>query len=105
MLKTRLIAVLVVRNGVVVQSFDFERYLPVGSPEIAIEYLDRWGIDEIIVLDIDATPAGQPPNFNRIRNYSKRCNVPLTIGGGITTIDHIFEAIHAGASPKFDALV
>ena len=41
MLKTRIVAVLIIRQGIVVQSFDFKRYLPIGSPAIAVEYLDR----------------------------------------------------------------
>jgi imidazole glycerol phosphate synthase subunit HisF len=55
MLKTRIIAVLVVKGGIVVQSIGFKRYLPVGTPAIAVEHLNRWGVDEIVLLDIDAT--------------------------------------------------
>ena len=52
MLKRRIIAVLILLDGVVVQSIGFNRYLPVGSVEISIQFLNEWGIDEIIVLDI-----------------------------------------------------
>jgi cyclase len=97
MLKTRLVAVLIVRQGIVVQSFDFNRYLPVGSPAIAVEYLDRWGVDEIVVLDIDATPDGRQPAFDRIGVYSSCCHVPLTIGGGITEVDDIVTMLQTGA--------
>jgi len=97
MLKTRIVAVLIVRQGIVVQSFDFNRYLPIGSPVIAIEYLDRWGVDEIVVLDIDATPSARQPEFDRISLYSRYCHVPLTIGGGITEVDDIVRMLQAGA--------
>ena len=53
MLKTRIIGVLNILNGNVVQSFNFDKYLPIGKPEISLNYLDQWGIDEIILLDIN----------------------------------------------------
>jgi cyclase len=59
MLKRRIVAALVVRDGIVVQSFGFKRYLPVGRPEIAVEFLNQWGIDEIIMIDISARRAGR----------------------------------------------
>ena len=54
MLKKRIVATLVVKDGIVVQSIGFKRYLPVGKPAIAVEFLNLWGIDEIILLDISA---------------------------------------------------
>ena len=54
MLKKRIIAVLIISDNLVVQSIGFRKYLPVGKPEIAVEFLNEWGIDEIILLDIDA---------------------------------------------------
>lgn len=97
MLKVRIIGVLTVKNGIVVQSVGFKRYLPVGSIAIAIEYLNKWGIDEIVVLDIDATATERKPLFGRLMSYSRFCQVPLAIGGGITSIDDIKRAIHGGA--------
>ena len=52
MLKKRIVATLVIKDGLVVQSRGFTRYMPVGKPAIAMEFLDDWGIDEIILLDI-----------------------------------------------------
>mgnify|MGYP006075037989 CR=1 FL=1 len=97
MLKKRIIANLVVKNGVVVQSIGFRKYLPVGKPEIAIEFLNQWGIDEIILTDISASALRRGPDFNMIRNATKKCFVPLTIGGGITHVDYIKELMHCGA--------
>ena len=51
MLKKRVIATVVVKDGIVVQSINFKKFLPVGKPHIAIEYLNSWGIDEIVLLD------------------------------------------------------
>lgn len=97
MLKKRITANLVVKDGLVVQSIGFRKYLPVGRPSVAIEFLNQWGIDEIILTDISATAHGKGPDFNMIRNATKKCFVPLTIGGGITHVDHIKELMHCGA--------
>lgn len=97
MLKKRIVATLVVKDGIVVQSMRFKRYLPVGQPAIAVEFLNRWGIDEIILLDISATRNGQSPDYDMVRNASINCRVPLTVGGGITDIDHVAELMHCGA--------
>lgn len=97
MLKKRIVANLVVRNGIVVQSFGFKRYLPVGKPDIAIEFLNQWGIDEIILTDISATKEGRGPDLKMIREATKKCFVPLTIGGGIKTTNDIKELMHCGA--------
>ncbi len=97
MLKKRIVATLVVKNGIVVQSRNFKRYMPVGKPDIAVEFLDDWGIDEVILLDISASRAGRLPDYAMVRSASARCNVPLTVGGGITSIEHILELMHCGA--------
>ena len=97
MLKKRITATLVVKDGIVVQSIGFKQYLPIGKPAIAIEYLNSWGIDEIILLDISATVNGRIPNYEIIRNASLKCYVPLTVGGGISDIKHIKELMHVGS--------
>ena len=97
MLKKRIIANLIVKNGIVVQSIGFKRYLPVGKPGIAIEFLNQWGIDEIILTDISASPEGRGPDLNMIREATKKCFVPLTIGGGISNIEQIKELMQCGA--------
>ena len=53
MLRKRLIAVVTVLDGLAVQSFGYQRYLPLGKPECLVENLDRWGVDEIFVQVID----------------------------------------------------
>ncbi len=97
MLKKRITATLVVKEGIVVQSIGFKRYLPIGKPTIAIEYLNSWGIDEIILLDISATAKGRIPDYEMIRKASLKCFVPLTIGGGISDIKHIKELMQCGS--------
>lgn len=97
MLKKRIVANVVVKDGIVVQSINFKKYLPVGKPAIALEFLNNWGIDEIILTDISASKSKLAPNFDLIRQASKKCYVPLTVGGGITNVATIKELMHCGA--------
>jgi cyclase len=97
MLKKRIAATVVVRNGIVVQSIGFKKFLPIGKPDIAIEFLNQWGVDEIILIDISATINNSGPQFDIIRNASKKGFVPLTVGGGISTIEHMRELMNCGA--------
>lgn len=97
MLKKRIVASLIVKDGKVVQSIGFNKYLPIGDPRISAEFLSQWGIDEIILLDIEATSKKQKPNFQLVTEISKRIFVPLTVGGGIQTLEDIRCLIHCGA--------
>lgn len=97
MLKKRVVATVIVKDGIVVQSINFNKYRPIGKPNIALEFLSKWGIDEIILLDISATKNKTSPAFDLIASASKNCFVPLTVGGGITRVEHIQNLMHCGA--------
>lgn len=97
MLAKRIIGSLILQDGVVVQSIGMSRYLPVGSPEVAVEFLDQWGADEIVVLEIGERRARQEPDFALVEALSKKCSVPLSIGGGINSLDTMRRLIQGGA--------
>lgn len=97
MLKKRIIASLIVKDGRVVQSIGFKRYLPVGDVGVAVEFLNNWGIDEIVLLDIDATKQKRGPDFKMVMKVSKKSFAPLTVGGGIRNIEDIRKLIRYGA--------
>lgn len=97
MLKKRIAASLIIKGKIVIQSLEFKRYLPIGDPSVAVEFLNRWGIDEILVLDIDATPTKKGPDFELINTISSKIFVPLTVGGGIETLEQIKKLIRTGA--------
>lgn len=97
MLKKRLIACLVMRDGLIVQSIGFNRYLPIGRPATAIEFVARWDVDEIVVLDMTATRQGRGPDLDVIGMAVERCFVPLTIGGGIRSLAQVQDVMRAGA--------
>ncbi len=97
MLKKRLIACLLMRNGLIVQSLGFNRYLPIGRPKFPIEFVVKWDIDEIVLLDISATDADRGPDKQVIELLSRSCFVPLTVGGGISSVSDVRAVIRAGA--------
>lgn len=97
MLKKRLIACLLVRDGLIVQSFGFNRYLPIGRPRFAIEFVVKWDVDEIVLLDMSASPESRRVDEQVIEMLSNYCYVPLSVGGGIRDVDDVRSVIRAGA--------
>jgi cyclase len=96
-LKTRVVGVVAIKDGVVVQSVGFQRFLPVGRASIAIEYLNRWGIDEIALLDIRATHEDRRPDMMLAGELSKEAQVPFAVGGGIRDLHDVEGLIRSGA--------
>ena len=97
MLTTRIIGTINLLNGIVVQSKKFREYLPIGKPEVAIHYLDSWGIDEIILLNINRSKYSKNDLIKKILSYSKYCQTPLAVGGGIKSIKDIELLIRNGS--------
>jgi cyclase len=97
MFKKRVIAVLPVLNNIVVQSYGFKKYLPVGKVEIATEFLNSWGIDEIVLIDIGAGKQGTFISPDLVKKAASRCFTPLTAGGGISELWQADQLIHSGA--------
>jgi imidazole glycerol-phosphate synthase subunit HisF len=95
--KRRLIACLMLRHGIVVQSIGFNRYLPVGRADIAAKFLDDWGVDEIALIDMTASTEGRLIDLEIVENVAAACQVPLTVGGGIKTVEGVRTLIRAGA--------
>ena len=97
MLKKRIIATVLVQNGIVVQSKGFRSYLPVGTVVISLEFLDKWGIDEIILLDISASRKKKQVVLENLDDLTRKCFVPITYGGGLDNISIVHEAFRKGA--------
>ncbi len=97
MLAKRIIPCLDVRDGKVVKGVNFEGIREVGDPvECAAEY-NRQGADEIVFYDITASHEGRGVMLDVVRETAKRVFVPLTVGGGIKTVDDIRDTLRAGA--------
>lgn len=85
------------RDGVVVKGVNFVGIREVGDPvECAIEY-DRQGADEITFLDITATHEGRSTMIDVVRETARNVFVPLTVGGGIRSVDDFRALLRAGA--------
>ncbi len=98
MVKKRLIGVVVVKDGWAVQSFGYNRYLPIGKPECLVENLDRWGADEILVQVVDRSNQNLGPSLDLIERLGALgLSTPLIYGGGIKTVIDGIEVIKRGA--------
>ena len=108
MKKKRIIPVLLLRNGVLVQSRGFKRYQSLGNPTAAVKRLSEWASDELIYLDISRedtfTPQradmGHAPHrsiLEVVADVAKVTFMPITIGGRISTLQAIEERLKLGA--------
>src|SRR5688572_9319538 len=87
MLTKRMIACLDVRDGIVVKGVGFADLANAGDPGDLARRYDREGIDEVIVLDVTATLDDRRALAATIRRVSAELFIPLTVGGGIRTVD------------------
>jgi cyclase len=97
-LKKRIIVTLLWDGRQVVKPVGFERpYRKLGSLMQYIRVIEKRNIDELILIDIEASPQKREPNWEAIREVTSQIYCPLTYGGGIKTLDHIKEALNSGA--------
>ena len=97
MLAKRIIPCLDVRDGKVVKGINFVGIKEVGDPvELAKQYSDN-GADEIVFLDITASHEGRATMLDVVRRTAEVVFVPLTVGGGIRTIDDVRDTLRAGS--------
>ena len=97
MLKSRIIPCLDVKDGRVVKGVNFVDLRDAGDPvEIAKAY-DAAGADELCFLDITATHENRGIIFDVVKQTAEQCFMPLTVGGGVRTLDDIRNLLLAGA--------
>ena len=97
MLARRIIACLDVADGRVVKGVSFTDLRDAGDPvELAARY-DREGIDELVYLDISATVEERLAMVDLVRSTAQRVFIPLTVGGGIDSVDAARAVLRAGA--------
>jgi len=97
MLKTRIIPTLLVKDLGLVKGEGFDSWRRVGAIMPSIKVYNRRQVDELIVVDITATTAQRGPDLDEVNNFAAECFVPLTVGGGIRTIEDIKNLLRAGA--------
>ena len=97
MLKNRIIPCLDVKNGRVVKGINFVDLKDAGDPVEQAKIYSDGGADEICFLDITASNENRDTIYNVVKDTSKKCFVPLTVGGGVRSIEDINKLLNCGA--------
>jgi cyclase len=96
MLRPRVIPCLLVKNGGLVKTVGFDKPKYVGDPINAVRIFNEKEVDELIVIDIDATALGREPNYDLIQKLAVECRMPLCFGGGIKTVAQAEKLVSMG---------
>lgn len=96
MLRPRLIPCLLVQNGGLVKTVNFANHKYVGDPINAVRIFNEKEVDELVVLDIDATIKRDEPDYQLISHLASECRMPLCYGGGVQTVTQIEKIISLG---------
>ena len=97
MLRRRVIPCLDVANGRVVKGTRFVDLVDEGDPPTLAEQYAREGADEIVYLDITAAPEGRGTLLDIVERTARRAFIPLTVGGGVRSVDDMRDVLRAGA--------
>ena len=97
MLKNRIIPCLDVKNGRVVKGINFVDLKDAGDPVEQAKIYSDGGADEICFLDITASNENRDTIYEVVKRTSKKCFVPLTVGGGVRSIEDINKLLNCGA--------
>jgi len=97
MLKNRIIPCLDVKNGRVVKGINFVDLKDAGDPVEQAKIYSDGGADEICFLDITASNENRDTIYEAVKKTSKKCFVPLTVGGGVRNIEDINKLLNCGA--------
>lgn len=96
MLRPRIIPCLLVHNGGLFKTRKFADPKYVGDPINAVRTFNEKEVDELIVVDIDATRLGRAPNYDQISKLASECRMPLCYGGGVREVEQIEQIIALG---------
>lgn len=97
MLKVRIMPTLLYRDFELVKGVGFDSWRIIGSAMQAVRVYNMREVDELVFLDISATKDERKPDFELIDELADNCFMPLTVGGGITTIDDVHRLLAVGA--------
>jgi cyclase len=97
MLKSRIIPCLDVKNGRVVKGINFVDLKDAGDPVEQAQIYSDGGADEICFLDITASNENRETIYDVVERTSKKCFVPLTVGGGVRSVQDINKLLNCGA--------
>lgn len=96
-LATRIIPTLLCRGRTLVKGKQFKAWRSVGVAAQAVRIHQARGVDELVLLDIAATPEGRGPDLALVEELTAGCFMPLAVGGGVRTVDDVRALLRAGA--------
>lgn len=97
MLAKRVIPTMLVRGRTLVKGERFNGWRSIGHAAQAARVHARRGVDELMILDIAATAEGRGPDLDLVRELSEGCFIPITVGGGVRSLQDIDALLRAGA--------
>jgi len=97
MFAKRIVPCLDVKDGRVVKGINFVNLRDVGDPVEQAKLYDRMGADELVFLDISATPEGHQTMLSVVQSIAEQVFLPLTVGGGIRKVEDIRQTLLSGA--------
>ena len=95
-MRIRVIPSLLIHKGGLVKSVQFKNYKYVGDPINAVKIFNEKEVDEIALIDIDATRENRPPNFQAISEIASEAFMPMAYGGGITKLEEVKKILLSG---------
>jgi cyclase len=96
MLRPRVIPCLLIHNKGLAKTIKFENPTYIGDPINAVKIFNEKEVDEILILDIDATVNGLEPNYSLIKKLAVECRMPICVGGGIKNVEQARKIIKLG---------
>lgn len=94
---TRVIPCLLLRNTALVKTVKFKNPSYIGDPINTVRIFNESGVDELVFLDIIATPQKKEPQFDLVEEISRECFMPFAYGGGLGNIDDVRKVLANGA--------
>ncbi len=97
MIKVRIIPILLSKDFGLVKGIAFDSWRRVGTAMQAVKVYNMREVDELVFLDISATPHGRPPDFEMVDDLADECFMPMTVGGGIRSLEDVRRLLRMGA--------
>ncbi len=95
--KVRVMPTLLFKDVGLVKGVGFDSWRRVGSAMQAVKVYNLREVDELVFLDITATRSGRPPDFAAVDELADECFMPLTVGGGVQTVEDVRRLLQVGA--------
>ena len=95
-MRTRVIPVLLLRNGGLIKTVKFKNARYIGDPINSVRIFNEKEVDELAFIDISATPVGKEPDFDMVEQIAGEAFMPMAYGGGISKFEHVVRILSLG---------